>query len=114
MEKIKKAIEKFIEGDNHIFLSEEIGYKNDFNSKDVFLCKPEIFIIIKQEHNGLEVNKTLGRKLNKMSCKALKHKKSIAYAEISEAAVLFSSLISYVQENGTWQTVTDAVSIETY
>lgn len=77
MEKIKKAIEKFIEGDNHIFLSEEIGYKNDFNSKDVFLCKPEIFIIIKQEHNGLEVNKTLGRKLNKMSCKALKHKKKV-------------------------------------
>lgn len=116
MEQIKQTIEKFIKGGDHSdpVLLEEILHENYQNIQDGFFDKPGIFVIPKQEYIGLVRDKIFGGKLRNIVYHSLEQKNNIACAQVSleSPTLLFSSLITCVQENGKWQVITNIPTIE--
>ncbi|MDN3693685.1 nuclear transport factor 2 family protein [Chryseobacterium tructae] len=117
MEQIKQAIEKFIKGGDNsdTALLEEILHKDYQNIQDGFFDKPGIIVIPKQEYIGLVRDKIFGGKPREITYHSLEQKNNIAYVQVSleSSALLFSSLITCVRENGKWQVITNIPSIET-
>lgn len=117
MEKIKQAIEKFIKGGDNSdpLLLEEVLHKDYQNIQDGFFDKQGIFIIPKQEYIGLVRDRIFGGKPRTITYHSIEQKNNIAYAQVSleSSALLFSSFITCVRENGIWQVITNIPSIET-
>lgn len=116
MEKVKQAIENFIKGgdNNDTELLENILHKDYQNIQDGFFDKTGIFIIPKEKYIDLVRDKVFGGKPREITYHSIERKNNIAYAQVAlESSVLrFSSLITCVQENGTWKVITNIPSIE--
>ncbi|WP_185289578.1 nuclear transport factor 2 family protein [Chryseobacterium lactis] len=116
MEEIKQAIESFIKGGDNsdTELLEKILHKEYQNIQDGFFDKTGIFIIPKEKYIDLVRDKVFGGKPREITYHSIERKNNITYAQVAlESSVLrFSSLITCVQENGTWKVITNIPSIE--